>query len=164
MSGARDLALSPEQRRLKRASKDLIKAVGGTNDAAEIAGARQQRMSDVGLPNTPDFLRLDEVLALEEEALGSADWPQVTRALARHHRCILVRVPEQPAARDWHLEVGRLSKNAACVVQSICEALTDGKVDAKEVAQGGLREQIAEAQQVLAGLDALCAAVEREGQ
>jgi hypothetical protein len=146
MSGPRDLALTADQRRLKRASKELVKAVGGQHEAADITGARQQRMSDVGLPNTPDFLRIDEVLALEEEALGSIDWPQVTRAMARHHRCILVRVPERPAAADWHREIGQLSKQAAGVIQTICEALCDGKVDAKEVAQGNIRERITEGQ------------------
>ena len=163
MSAPRDLTLSPELRRVKRSVKELVKAVGGTAEAAEITGSRQQRMSDCGLPNTADFLRIDEVLALEEEAVGSADWPQVTRAMARHHGCILVRVPAQPCAGDWHREIGRLSQHVARVVQTLCEALTDLKVDADEVARGNIRERIAEAQQVLAGLDALCLAVVREG-
>jgi len=161
MSGPRDLTLSPEQRRLKRASKELVRAVGGTGEAAEITGGRQQRMSDIGLANTPDFLRLDEIQQLEDEAIGVDGWPPVTRALARHHGFILVRVPARPAAADWHREMGELSGHAGEVVQTICVSLTDGKVVAAEAT--AIRAKVAEAQEALAALDALCAQVEAEG-
>lgn len=160
MSGPRDLVLTAEQRRLKRASKELVRAVGGTSEAAEITGSRQQRMSDVGLANTPDFLRLDEVQSLEDEAIGSDGWPPVTRALARHHGFILVKVPERPAAADWHREMGELSGHAGEVVQTICVSLADGKVSSAEATV--IRAKVVEAQEALAALDALCARVEAE--
>lgn len=169
MTIARDLMLAPELKRLKRATGALLEAVGTQQDAADVISRRlprngdQRHLSNAKLNHTDVFLRIDEVLALEEDARGSAEWPQVTRALARHHGCMLVRVPEQPCAADWHREIGRLSAQVGQVIQRLCEALSDLKVDAGELERGAIRERIAEAMEVLAGLDALCAAVEREG-
>jgi hypothetical protein len=159
VSDARDIAHDADGLILKDASKDLVKASGGTDGAGVSCGSRQQRMSDVGNRFTPHFLRVDEVGKLEDVALNSPQWPHVTRALAKRQGFVLVRAPTSlPSNADWHVAMASLSKEAGDVIQRLCEALPDG-VSAEEIRKLRIREEIMEAQERLAALDALAVQV-----
>ncbi len=160
MKGARDLAYDEPKLRLKVATRKAVKAVHGTALAGEIVGARQQRVSDCQLANTPEFLRIDEVVDLEEAGRGSDGWPQVTRALARHHGFELLPLPGcAPGDSDWHRALGDVSREAGDAVAKICAALADdGKVSAAEIRDGAVVEEIEEAMAKLAALKGLCLA------
>jgi hypothetical protein len=159
VSTRHDLQLPLEQRRLKRAAKALVAAVGGTADAGEVAGMRQQKVSECTLPNVATFFTLDEALRLEEEAAGSEGWPQVTRALARHHGFALLPTAAGAAAAAWHQSIAEVSREAGDVVAKIVQALADdGEVSAREIVDGGIVEEIDDAIARLAALRGLCCA------
>jgi hypothetical protein len=142
-----DAQLPPEQLRLKVASGKLVKAVHGTELAGEIAGMRQQRVSECTLPNCPSFFALDQVAALEAAAVGAPGWPMVTRALARHHGFELLPLPlAAPGSTDWHQSIGEISREVGEVVGEVCSALSDDNaVTAKEVRERRIIENIEEA-------------------
>lgn len=157
MAARRDHAHDKPQLALKVATRDLIGGAGGTDGAAETVGARQQRMSDCQLTNTGDFLRIDEAARLEDVAIRTDSWPQVTRALAERHGFDLVaRVVAAPSGADFCAALARSVKEFADVQRKIIVALPDG-VTAAEIQAGGIRAEIAEAQRCLAQIDALCA-------
>jgi hypothetical protein len=105
-----DAQLPLEQRRIKRASRALVNSVGTQTEAADILGMKkdgQRRISELVSSNCPDSLTLFQALELEEEARGAPDWPQVTRAMARHHDFELLPVPALPGVVDWHRGMAR---------------------------------------------------------
>lgn len=131
--------------RLKLASKRLVKALHGTALAAEIAGSRQQRISDCTLSHTREFLRIDETLALEEEARGSGDWPQVTRAMARVHDFALLPLPDSSALvgdGKWHEVIARVSRETGEAVARACKIIADGVAEGREIRSEALIEEI----------------------
>lgn len=156
-----DAQLPVAQFRLKVASKALVKAVHGTELAGEIAGMRQQRVSECTLPNCPTFFSLDQVQALEEAGKGSVGWPQVTRALAREHGFALLPLPEDaPGSGEWHRTISEVSREAGDAVAKICEALADdGAVDAADVKRLDLLDEVDEAIAALAKLRGMVEAV-----
>lgn len=160
MKGARDILHDEAKLRLKVATKKLIKAVHGTELAAEITGSRQQRMSDCQLANTPDFLRISEVHDLQDAARGSEGWPQITRAMARIHGFELLPLPGQAlGSSDWHQSLADVSREVGDAVGKICAALAnDGQVTAEEVKEGGIVEEVDDAIAKLAVLRGLCEA------
>lgn len=165
MSGARDVRLEEPLLRLKLANRKSVKALHGTALAAEAAGTRQQRISDCTLPNTPDFLRQDEVHAIEEAARGSPDWPAITRAQARNHGFALLPIIDSGAALgscEWHQAIAAVSREANDAVSKICAALGDGEVTAQEVEAGEIVEEIDEALSALARLRGLAEAKLRD--
>lgn len=125
-------ALSALSRRLKAASRALVVGCGGGEGAAATVaaatgqGVRQQRMSDCGNANAPDFLRLNEVALLEEVAERDAAWPPITRALAGHHGFALVMLPEGDAsAADYLKFIGEIMREGGTVATTITYALSD---------------------------------------
>lgn len=143
MSGDRTLRLPPAEQQIKAASKALIHAAGGTSAAGEHVGSRQQRMSDCGLPNTADFLRVDEVAALEDITHGAVGHPHVTRLLARRQGFTLLRQPASPPeGADLLKLVAELAKENGDVASAILTSLADGRVDSGEKRQ--IIEQIDE--------------------
>lgn len=133
MSGARDLQHSPATLALKVASKALVAAAGGGDAAGATIGARQQRMSDCGNANTADFLRLDEIAALEDVSLGSPNAMAVTRALAHRQRSVVVMLPTSlPSGSDLLTLMARKAQTSGDLTAAICAAYRDGKVDALE--------------------------------
>lgn len=160
MKAARDSRLDSEQLALKVASRKATKAAGGPSAVAQATGFRQQRLSDCGLPNVPEFLRVDEVAAIEELAVGAPGWPHVTQALCRRAGGVFVRLPlSEIGSADWHQAMGAAAKESNDVTVRLCTALCDGTVTAAEIQQLSIREEIAEAQQRLAALDAMCVAL-----
>lgn len=159
MSGSRELRHPPEALALKVASKALIRAAGGTDGAGETIGARQQRMSDCGNPHTRDFLRIDEVAALEDVTAGAPNHPLITRTLARRQGYSLVRLPAAiPARADLLKLLGEQAKEGGDIAAAILSALADGVVTKREA--GSVRVQIAELITVAVAMDAELAAIE----
>lgn len=131
----RNITLTPEQQRLKSAFKALVHAFGGQQAAAARLDDRQQRISDLGLPNTPHFARIDEVAILEDETHGTIGHPQVTRALAKRQGYILVKLPEITASGSDLLKLLAVqSKEAGDIANEICTSIADGNIDADEAA------------------------------
>jgi hypothetical protein len=146
MKPARDLQLDAAKLRLKLGTKKLIGAVHGTALAAEIAGTRQQRMSDCQLPNVPEYLRINEVQELEDAARGSDGWPQLTRAMARHHGFALLPLPEGALGdSDWHRSLADVSREVddaigkLAVLRGLCDAELARGMPALRAVAGGDR-------------------------
>lgn len=143
MSGDRTLRLSPQEQQLKAATKALIHAAGGQVACAELLGCRQQRMSEVGLPNTPDFIRIDEVAAIEDITHGTVGHPHVTHLLARRQGFTLLRQPSAPPeGADLLKLVAETAKENGEVASAILTSLADG--DISRIEQAHILEQIDE--------------------
>src|SRR3546814_10636102 len=63
---SRSVVLPPMMQAAKASFKKLVKAFGGQEAVAEETGYRQQRISDMGLPNVAEFPTLDLINMLEE--------------------------------------------------------------------------------------------------
>jgi hypothetical protein len=163
MSAVRTLTLSPVLQAGKAATKALIRAAGGQEAAEALTGRSQPRLSAYGLPTTDAFVSIELVAALEEVTHGTPNHPQVTRWLASQAGYLLVPKPRAaPGAGDLHCELGAVAKETGDVVQKVCEALRDGVVTVREIEKLRIREEIAEAQERLAVLDAMLAQISGE--
>jgi hypothetical protein len=135
MTARRDIVHTPDVLALKVATRALIRASGGGDGAAATVGARQQRMSDCGNPNTADFLRVDEVSAIEDVTVGQPGWPHVTRALAARQHCIVVPLPHLPMNADnARAAIEEIMRETADVLRAFGEVFADGKVTQTESA------------------------------
>lgn len=157
MSGdLRSVDHPPRLQSLKAASKALIRAAGGQEAAAAETGRSQARLSAYGGPNTPDFMPIDIVLALESVTHGTPGHPLLSRLLAREAGFVLVKLPTSAGNdQDWHQAMAAVSKETSEIIERVCHALRDQKVTAAEIRDLRLREEIADAQEKLAALDAL---------
>jgi hypothetical protein len=122
----------PDRLMLKVATRALVDAVGGTIPAARVCGSRQQRISDCGLPNTPDFLRIDEVAALEDVTVGQPGWPHVIHALCSRQGGLFVPIRTDAVVGDaslaaWSGYAARLSHEAGSLNGGLCEGLAEDK-------------------------------------
>jgi hypothetical protein len=132
---ARDTVHMPDILAIKVAQRALVRQAGGGEGAAATVGARQQRMSDCGNPNTPDFLRADEIAKLEDVTVGQPGHPIVTRVLAKRQGFELVREPTAPASDTDMLKLlAHQAKEHGDVSQKILEALADQKWTVAEAA------------------------------
>jgi len=160
VSPVHDAQLPIELRRIKRAGKALVAAAGGTVDAASLTGLRQQRVSECTLPNVPAFFAVDAVIALEDDARGSEGWPQVTRAMARHHGFELLPLPAVALGESsWHRSLAEVSREVGDVVGKVVNSLAnDGEVSPDEIRDMQIVEEIDDAIARLADLKGLCLA------
>jgi len=170
MGGKRDLSHDKAQLALKAATRDLVAGAGGTDGSAATLSeggprVRQQKVSDCQHRNTPDFLRVDEAARLEDVAVRTESWPQVTRALAARQGFDLVRraTASAPAGADFCGALGAAVKEFNDLQLKILAALPDG-VTAAEVRDLNIRGELADAQRQLAVIDALLAQVEGGGE
>lgn len=132
MSGRRTVTHALPERHLKVATRALVVLCGGGDGAAATLGARQQRMSDCGNINTADFLRLDEIAALEDVA---GDWP-ITRALAKRAGCVLLQLPDLPVCAESLIEVTtEIVRETADVMTEMSSLFVDGRVTGTESAR-----------------------------
>lgn len=132
----RTISLTPDQQALKSATKSLVQAYGGQQAAAARLGERQQRISDLGLPNTPNFARIDEVAILEDETHGCIGHPHVTHALARRQGYALVKLPQITATGSDLLKLLAVqSKEAGDIANEICTSIADGNIDQHEASK-----------------------------
>lgn len=142
MSGERyDIKLSPRDRRIKAAFRDLVSACGGQEEAGGIAERGQQRISLYGHPNSDVFAPLDVVARLEAAARGAPGHPHVTRVLARDAGCELVLLPDaaQPGVA-WSQHIAALAKEGGELMSAVCAALADDNDVSSAEARRALRD------------------------
>lgn len=165
MTARRDVMHPPHLQLHKRAAKQLVQAAGGV-EAAEMSSRRSRsQLSAYGVVNAPEFMPSDVIEDLESITHGQPGHPVYTRMLARKQGYALVPLPRGSAkATDWSCAIGLVSKEVSEVIHPVCLALADGAVTADEIATSDIRGRIAEAQERLADLDALCLQALEEGQ
>lgn len=130
---ARTTLLSPDHQSAKAAFKALVKAFGGQDAVAAESGLRQQKISDMGLPNVAEFPTLDLIDALEDRTHGTAGWPMVTSWLCRRRGGIFVPLPTGSDDADGMMrtvaemaaEFGDVSR---AVTDAVCPHGPDGEV------------------------------------
>ena len=134
------------QQHLKRATRQLVDAVGGGQRGAGICRGRQQDLSDWGNRNLPHrFMPADVIADLEAVAAH----PFVTEALATEAGYALFKLPEAGAlAGDMLGHLSHFAKEGGEVMAVIATIAPDG-VKAREVRDSNL---IAEIDQALAAL------------
>jgi hypothetical protein len=134
----------------KAAFKQLVRAFGGQEAAAIETGVRQQKISDMGLPNVAEYPTLDLIDILEARTEGTADWPMVTRWLARRRGFALVRTisdaAEPESLRDGILTITRKLGDTA---DEVAEALHPASESGSCVSPGEARAIKAELHQML---------------
>ncbi len=163
MKPDRTARVPPVDQLLKNGSDTLVRAFGGQDAAAAHLGTRQQRISDCVRPNTPDFLRINEVAALEDATHGSLGHPAVTRALARRQGFMLVRQPVAPTGDGDLLKLlGDLAGENGDIAKAVLSAIADKKITAAEAE--AIIEQICEQQTVGAGMIAMLQTIVAAGE
>jgi hypothetical protein len=112
---------------LKTAARALVHAWGGEARAADACRVSKSTLSEYGNPTHPDrHMPVDVVLALEQ---GIGEMP-VTGHLAAAHHCLLLRLPDEPAAHEWLTHLTRIGKEAGDVFDRAGEFLADdGEID-----------------------------------
>lgn len=151
--------LSPVKQGLKRATRALVAAVGGTDAAAGFCRARQQKFSSATrIENPDDWLAIDTILDLEAVTVGAPGAPHVARYLAAAAGFALVPLPcADRREATWLEHIGAISREAGEVVAKLALAASDGEVTPSESAKLGL---LAEAEQLLRAAVELHAAIE----
>lgn len=158
------VTLPPRAQSLKNATKALIRAYGGQEAAEAETGKSQTQISRYGSVDSDAFAPIDFVASLEAATHGQPGHPHITRWLARNAGGVFVTLPKAASAEaDWHQAMAAVAKESSEVIQRVCAALPDG-VTAAEIRELRIREEIAEAQEKLALLDAMAARVEAAGQ
>jgi hypothetical protein len=152
--------MKPEAVFLKQATGDMLKGVGGLEAAAAFCRVGKSVLSDCQSVNNPDrFIAIDVVADLEPLAREREGWPHVTRALCTLMGGTFVALPDGAVTRvDLLGSLGRLAQENADISTKLCAALADGVCRAAEARV--VRHEVAQAQAVLAALDAQLAAIE----
>jgi hypothetical protein len=154
------VALPPAKQALKRASANLVKAVGGVEAAAEFCRVGKSQLANAGSINEPSsFLPLDVVIDLEAITQGTPGWPQVSRFLAARTGHVLVRLPEQVSA-DALIDgpaLAKLAKECGEALGALGRAVANGgSVDASEGRAMRLITELSEVIDVAAKLRRAC--------
>ena len=155
MTAARTGRLTLAHAHLKRATRDLVDAVGGGARGSGLCRVRQQDLSDYGNRDQPGrFMPADVIRDLE----AVADWPFVTEALATERGFVLFRLPEpEDATGDWPVMLAKFGKEAGEVVSKVATHVLGG-ITAREVRDSGLIAEIDEALAVLVNMRAAAVA------
>lgn len=125
MSGDRSIVHPPHLQDAKVATDALIDAFGKQQSVAELVGRSQSRVSDWGRNNTPDFIPLDAIDAIEARTEGLPGWPHLTSWLCRRRGGIFLRLPSLSASGCWGRMTARLAKEAGAVTSGLCADLAD---------------------------------------
>jgi hypothetical protein len=157
MSCDRTLSLPPHLQAGKVATKGLIRAAGGQEAASAETHKSQPRLSSYGATNTPDFIPINDVAALEAVTHGTPGHPHVTRWLAREAGFALVKLPTAPVGfTDFHRAIGAVSREVGEAVELVCDALgDDNQVTKREVREKKIVENIDDAIERLIALRGL---------
>jgi hypothetical protein len=125
MSGERTIVHPPHLQDAKEATDMLVDSFGKQQDAAKLVGRAQSRVSDWGGKNTPDFIPLDAIDALEARTVGLPGWPHVTEWLCRRRGGIFLRLPSLGAGGCWGRMTATLAKEAGDLTSGLCADLAD---------------------------------------
>ncbi len=146
----RTFTLSPDQQSGKAAFKSLVKSFGGQDAASTETGVRRQKISDMGLPNVPEFPTLDLIDLLEDRTVGLPGWPNVTNWLCHRRGGVFVPLPQgEDDADGMMVTVAELAGELGDVSRSISDAVCAAGEGGREVTAGEARKALAE----LDGLD-----------
>lgn len=152
--------MTPEKLFLKRATGELVKGLGGLEAAAEFCRVGKSVLGECQSINNADrFIAIDVVADLEPLAREREGWPHVTRALCAMMGGAFVALPDAgPGGGDVLGALGAAGKEFGDISQAICGGFADGHFCSRDAAAA--RQQVREAQAVLAQMDALLRAIE----
>ena len=155
--------MSVARHALKRATDDMLAALGGQTKAAPFTRVGQSTLSTyASVHNRDAFAPIDIIADLEPLTRDSEGFPFVTQALCAVMGGVFVALPDVPASdADMLTMMGRLSKEAGDVTQAICGALADGRVD--RVEQTNIRSEVRQLLEIAVALDAIVANIPIEG-
>lgn len=127
-------AHSIRNQRIKAATRELQRAVGGVEAAAEITGKSKSQHGNYQNPNMPDFATVEAIADMEAVARGTPKFPQVTGLLCQLAGGVFVPLPEMPETDEAPaLLVMRLASELGSVSASITDGLADnGRIDPHE--------------------------------
>lgn len=127
-------ALSIRNQRLKTATRELQRAVGGIEASAEITGKGKSQHGNYQNLSMPDFATIEAIADMEAVARGTPNYPQVTRLLCQLAGGVFVPLPEMPETDEAPaLLILRLASELGGVSASITDGLADnGKIDPHE--------------------------------
>lgn len=157
----RTVQFSPEMQGLKKATRELVIACGGQEEAARYSRRvrRHQSFSDYAAPNVDLFMPVDVVADLEAVTRDKADWPHVTRYLAQRLNMALVALPDAaPGEAGWHQAQAALTKEFADVSAGLSASLAAGPITAEQVRRRDLIRETRELAEIVARI---CAMLER---
>lgn len=111
------MSMTIAQSHIKRATKDLVRSVGGTSEGALLCRVRQQDLSDYqNRDQAARFMPADVIRDLE----AVAPRPLVTEALAIEAGYSLVKLPDATClSGDWPAMLARFGKESGEVVAKV---------------------------------------------
>lgn len=111
------MSLTIAQAHIKRATRDLVRSVGGGAEGAALCRVRQQDLSDYGNRDVPSrFMPADVIRDLE----AVAPRPLVTEALAiEAGGCFVKLPPVTVTAGNWPEMLARFGKESGDVVAKV---------------------------------------------
>lgn len=154
----RAVILTPDQQSGKAGFKALVKAYGGQEAVAAEFGLRQQKISDMGLPNVAEFATIDLIDALEDRTHGTAGWPLVTNWLCRRRGGVFVHLPQGSEDGDGLMRtVIEMAGDLGDVSDAVAHALSPSSEAGEQVS----RVEALAALERLAALDGTSARLRR---
>lgn len=157
MTGAN--GLSPALLRIKRAVREAVSRMGGTEGAAATTGRTKSTAGRWMNLNEADLPPIDAAFAMDEILVASGAGPLILRAMARELGQSLVAQAESEAdSGDFHLSLALISREAGELSAALAEGLRDGGLTKAE--REKIRSEIADLQDALAGLSAMLIAGE----
>lgn len=148
-------------KRLGRRQRELITECGGIKCAAELTRVAQAHIGRFHNRNAPEQMPVDVVADLERD-VGE---PIVSRQLVQLLGYEVVKLPDGRWEGDINQQLGAMFKEVGEVTQKIGVALADdGCVSKDEALRLRLRKEIADAIQVLVGMDHSIKLIEESDQ
>jgi len=124
---------TPEQWQAAKA-RELVEAVGGFENAAEITGYGTTQLWRFCSPNEPDSMPFKAIEKLEAVSHGKPGHPVISRHLAQRQGFVLVPVPDTvPGDSEWARHIARLSDKAGSLISGLAlDMADDQEIDAQE--------------------------------
>lgn len=159
MSGRIDIVHPPRLQRLKAAWRKDVALAGGQDDAGEIVGRCQQRVSFWGLPNSDAFPPIDAVADVTEVIAGLPGGPNVIRTLCQLAGGVYVPLPAagDDVAEGVHARLAESLREHSDAARAIVTGFADGRMGPDEIktAIGEAREAAEAAVRLTAALESL---------
>ena len=130
------MTLSTQEQRQADKARELIDAVDGLENAAEIAGLSTSQLQRYCSKTERDSMPARVIEQLEAVSHGRPHHPIFTRYLARRQGFVLVPLPDAvPGDSEWAHHISRLSDKAGGLISGLALDLADDqKIDAREAA------------------------------
>lgn len=149
--------MNPTAARLKGATRLLFSQIGSLDAVAKFAGVSHGHAGRYQHADTPDFITIERVVALESQ---DGVYPHVTQAMAALSGHILVPRPTVHGDAKWNLHMAATAKEAGELLSVFASALQDdGTVNASEA-----EKLLVEVDQAATALAALRAALEQRAR